>query len=132
MLTCKVDFKAIGPFLSAKSDTCLVLPKPTRIVVTTPNNSNQSLESSEAVSNNDKTSPRSCSVNNIYRFRLLDEDDLSSTGSNLSASSRNFCKCRKCSLFDDCDPKEAKTVMKYLRFRKVPCSFFYSLARGHF
>ena len=37
------------------------------------------------------------------------------------SSKRNSCACRKCSLFnfDDCDPKEATTVIKYLRFRKV-------------
>ncbi len=35
------------------------------------------------------------------------------------SSKRNSCTCRKCSLFDDCDPKEASTVIKYLRFRKV-------------
>ena len=35
------------------------------------------------------------------------------------SSKRNSCSCRKCSLFDDCDPKEATTVIKYLRFRKV-------------
>ena len=42
------------------------------------------------------------------------------------SSKRNSCACRKCSLFnfDDCDPKEATTVIKYLRFRKVWSLYF--------
>ena len=43
------------------------------------------------------------------------------------SSKRNSCACRKCSLFnfDDCDPKEATTVIKYLRFRKVWSVFWF-------
>ena len=90
-----------------QSDTCLLKPTPpTRIVITTP-------EEPFATENNDKTttSPRSSSANNIYRMHHELEANPNPR--------RNSCHCRKCSLFDDCDPKEAKTVMKYLRFRKV-------------
>ena len=34
---------------------------------------------------------------------------------------RRSCACRKCSIFnlEDCEPKEVKSVIKYLKFRKV-------------
>ena len=34
---------------------------------------------------------------------------------------RPSCQCRKCSIFnlEDCEPKEVKSVIKYLKFRKV-------------
>lgn len=108
-----------------QSDSCLIKQASTKIIVTTPNDSQQSLNCSEdggLVSN--RTSPRSCiSANNLYSLHRLNESS-SSIGGNFSNSSlgqRNAsaCACRKCSLFDDCDAKEAKTVMKYLRFRKV-------------
>ena len=109
-----------GPIIdleNSKSDTCLLVPQPpTRIIITRPDDfGNAILENTESnvTENGDKTttSPRSSSANNIYKMHQELEAN--------PIPKRNSCSCRKCSLFDDCDPKEAKTVMKYLRFRKV-------------
>ena len=107
------------PLNASKSDTCLLVPNhPTQIVVTRP----VDVDPDGKEDSDDKkttTSPRSSSANNIYKMHQeIDNANL------ISATIRNSCSCRKCqrkcSLFDfDCDTKEARTVMKYLRFRKV-------------
>ena len=104
----------------SKSDTCLLVANhPTQIVVTRPDDVDQDDDHDEEDDKKTTTSPRSSSANNIYKMHQeIDNDNF------ISSTVRNSCSCRKCqrkcSLFDfDCDAKEAKTVMKYLRFRKV-------------
>ena len=103
------------PLNASKSDTCLLVPNhPTRIVVTRPDDS----EAQDEKEDKKTTSPRSSSANNIYKMHHECEHHNANLA--ISAKIRNSRSCRKCSLFDfDCDAKEAKTVMKYLRFRKV-------------
>ena len=98
-----------------QSDTCLLVPNhPTQIVVTRPDDS----EAQDEKEDKKTTSPRSSSANNIYKMHHECEHHNANLA--ISAKIRNSRSCRKCSLFDfDCDAKEAKTVMKYLRFRKV-------------
>ena len=104
------------------------MPKPTSILVTTPSSTQDDSAPLKALEDesfeNNVSSPRSCSANNIYPnpgSRIQDRRRSISIGANSLTLSlkKQFCSCRKCSLFDDCDPKETKTVMKYLRFRKV-------------
>ena len=110
----------IDLWMLSKSDTCLLVPNhPTQIVVTRPDDVDQDDDHDEEDDKKTTTSPRSSSANNIYKMHQeIDNDNF------ISSTVRNSCSCRKCqrkcSLFDfDCDAKEAKTVMKYLRFRKV-------------
>ena len=46
---------------------------------------------------------------------------LSSKNSSFIQRRRNSSKCRKCNLLDfqDCEPREVKSIIKFLRFRKV-------------